>query len=171
MIDSSLRTVFLLVFLTGTFAAATAQPGTSLTPQHSPEPQQKSSPAEDISGMYSFLHEGEFVQIDLQGDAMTGYISRQGDTESDHGAFLDQWFSKGAVTGHDVTFTTRPLHGVVFEFKGKFERGPAKTKDTDGYYVLSGTLTRIVTANQKTTSQSRQVEFKLLGQPQEEPKK
>ncbi len=122
--------------------------------------------------MYSFLREGEFVQIDLQGDVMTGYISRQGDLESDRGAFLDQWFSKAAVIGHDVSFTTRPLHGVVFEFKGKFERGPAKSKDVDGYYLLRGTLTRtVVDANQKATSQSREVEFKLLGQPQEEPNK
>jgi hypothetical protein len=103
---------------------------------------------------------------------MTGYISRQGDVESDRGAFLDQWFSNGLITGHDVTFTTKPLHGVVFGFKGKFERGPAKSKDVDGYYILKGTLTRTGTdANQKTTSQSREVEFKLLGQPQEEPKK
>ena len=122
--------------------------------------------------MYSFLREGEFVQLDLQGDVMTGYISRQGDLESDRGAFLDQWFSKAAVMGHEVTFTTRPLHGVVFEFKGKYERGPAKSKDVDGYYVIRGTLTRtVVDANQKATSQSREVEFKLLGQPPEEPKK
>jgi hypothetical protein len=165
---SRLRLLFLLLTLAGTYAAAQSGAAPRPQPQRTPsqnEPQQKSSPAEDISGMYSFLHDGEFLQFDLQDQVLTGYISRRGDEESDRGAFLDQWFSKAAVIDHDVTFTTRPLHGVVFDFKGKFERGPAKTKDVDGYYILRGTLT------QKTTSQSREVEFKLLGQPQEDPKK
>lgn len=123
--------------------------------------------AEDISGMYSFLKEGEFVQINLEEDGVSGYISRLGDLESDRGTFIDQFFSKASVQGHDVTFTTKPIHGVWFEFKGRFDRGPAKTKGEDGYYVLRGTLSEFVTDSaQKTTSRSRQVEFKLLAQPQ-----
>jgi hypothetical protein len=101
--------------------------------------------AEDISGMYSFLREGEFVQINMEENGVSGYISRLGDLESDRGVFLDQFFDKASVEGHDVFFTTKPLHGVTFEFKGRFERGTAKTK--------------------KATSRSRDVAFKLLGQP------
>lgn len=169
MIYPYFKTLFLLVLLLA--ATLAAQDGAKTRPQNA-EKQQKSSPAEDISGMYSFLHDGEFVQIDLQGDVTSGYISRQGDLESDRGAFLDQWFSKAAVIDHEVSFITRPLHGVVFEFKGKYERGPARTRDVDGYYIIRGTLTRtVIGADQKATSQSRTVEFKLLGQPQDEPKK
>jgi len=52
---------------------------------------------EDISGMYSFLKEGEFVQINLEKTAVTGYISRMGDSDSDNGVFLDQFFAKADV--------------------------------------------------------------------------
>ena len=123
--------------------------------------------AEDISGMYSFLKEGEFLQITLEKSAVTGYISRMGDSDSDNGVFLDQFFAKADVQGHDVSFTTRALHGVWFEFKGKFDRGPGKNKGDDAYYVLKGTLKEMTTAGDKTvTARSRDVEFKLLAQPE-----
>jgi hypothetical protein len=125
------------------------------------------APAEDISGMYTFLREGEFVQINLEENGVSGYISRQGDLDSDRGAFLDQFFDKASVEGHDVFFNTRPLHGVTFQFKGRFERGPAKSKAEDGYYILRGTLTELTTSGDKATSRSREVSFKLLGQPPE----
>jgi hypothetical protein len=128
----------------------------------------KAAPAEDISGMYSFLREGEFVQINLEQNGVSGYISRQGDLESDRGAYLDQFFEKASIEGHDVSFTTRPLHGVVFEFKGRFERGDAKSKTSDGYYVLRGTLTELASNGDKKTARSREVAFKLLAQPPEE---
>lgn len=122
--------------------------------------------AEDISGMYTFLHEGEFVQINLDENGVSGYISRQGEMESDRGQFLDQFFTKAAIKGHDVSFTTKPVHSVWFEFKGRYDRGPAKSKTEDGYYVLKGTLTQYSTDTDKNTvSRSREVEFKSLGQP------
>src|SRR6516165_4306574 len=121
-------------------------------------------PAEDISGMYSFLKEGEFVQINVDQEGVSGYISRFGDLDSDRGTFLDQFFSKATVQGHDVAFTTKQVHGVWFEFKGRFDRGPAKNKTDDGYYVLRGTLTEFSAAEGKeATRRSREVEFKLLG--------
>ena len=136
--------------------------------------QQKTLPAdtraaaEDISGMYSFLKEGEFVQINLEQNGVSGYISRHGDLESDQGAFLDQFFSEASVHGHDVAFVTKPIHGVWFEFKGRFDRGPAKTKKEDGYYLVRGTLKELTTgADKKTTTRSREAEFKLLAQPDE----
>ena len=123
--------------------------------------------AEDISGMYSFLKEGEFLQISVEKTAVTGYISRMGDSDSDNGVFLDQFFAKADVQGHEVSFTTRPLHGIWYDFKGKFDRGPAKTKSVDGYYILRGTLKELTNAPDKTvtTTRSREVEFKLLAQP------
>lgn len=118
--------------------------------------------------MYSFLKEGEFVQINLEQAGVTGYISREGDMESDRGQFLDQFFSKASVRGHEVAFTTKQVHGIWFEFQGRFERGPGKTKAQDAYYILRGTLTENHTdANANKSSRSREVEFKWLGQPEE----
>ena len=164
---------------------------------------------DDISGMYTFLQEGEFVQINVESPGrqfvkvpmprdpssmkvenvpdggqtnvntvytppapeklpvgnkplvVTGFVSRFGDTESDKGAFLDQFITKGTLYGNEISFTTKPLHGVWFEFKGKLERGTAKTRAEEGYYVIRGTLKRFTTdANKKTTSQSREATFK-----------
>ncbi len=162
-----LKTSFLLLAAS---ALAFGQNGKPV-PQSNPAQArpQAPAPAEDISGMYSFLKEGEFVQINIEDDGVSGYISRLGDRDSDRGTFIDQFFSKASVQGHDVAFTTKPIHGVWFEFKGRFDRGPAKTKTEDGYYVLRGTLNEFVAdSEQKTTTRSRQVEFKLLGQPQDD---
>lgn len=149
-------------------ATAVAQTRVSLTAKENARPAKNvNAAAADISGMYSFLSEGEFVQITLEPNDVSGYISRKGDLESDRGAFLDQFFDTASVKDHDVAFTTRPLHGVRFEFKGRFDRGSAKTRQQDGYYVIRGTLTEYLPgANGKeASSRSRQVEFKLLGQP------
>jgi hypothetical protein len=132
-----------------------------------PQPRNVNQASADISGMYSFLSEGEFVQITLEPNDVSGYISRKGDLESDRGAFLDQFFDVASVKDHDVAFTTKSLHGVRFEFKGRFDRGPANTRQQDGYYVIRGSLTEYLpAANSKgISSRSRQVEFKLLAQP------
>lgn len=161
-----LRTALLLL-LTAALAAHAQNASQGKAAQRDSGP----PPAEDISGMYSFLKDGEFLQINLEPDGVSGYVSRRGDLESDRGAFLDQFFSKASVHGHDVTFTTKPVHGVWFEFKGQFDRGPGKTKSEDAYYVLRGTLTEFTTgADRTSTSRSRQVEFKFLAQPDQEPK-
>jgi len=169
-----LRSLFPILLLLSTLAAAqSGKAGDNNTAQEHANQQiaieKAAAPAEDISGMYSFLREGEFVQINLEQNGVSGYISRRGDLESDRGVFLDQFFSKASVQGHDVAFTTKPLHGVTYEFKGRFERGPAKSKAEDGYYVLRGTLTEIVSdGSNHSTSRSREVVFKLLAEPQDE---
>ena len=122
--------------------------------------------AEDITGMYSFLKDGEFIQITLEKNLVSGYISRQGESDTDHGVFLDQFFDRADVQGHAVSFVTKPLHSMWYEFKGKFDRGPAKAKTDDGYYILRGTLKEFTTNADKSVSRrSREVEFKLLAQP------
>lgn len=137
-------------------------------------------PAEDISGMYSFLNPGEFLQINLEDDGVTGYLSRRGDLESDRGTLLDQFFEKASVQGHEVNFTTKVVHGEWFEFKGRFEHGRGKSKGQEGYYVLRGTLTEF-SGDTETSSNTElprnnakdvsahphQVEFRLMAQPQE----
>jgi hypothetical protein len=127
--------------------------------------QTPAAPAEDdYSGMYTFLREGEFVQITVE-DAgrVTGFVSRYGDSESDHGAFLDHFFKQGKLDGHDLKFTTETVHGTWFEFNGKLDRGPAKSRAQEGYYVVKGTLTENVTdAAKKVSAKAREVEFKLF---------
>jgi len=117
---------------------------------------------DNYSGMYSFLQEGEFVQVTVEDEGrVTGFISRFGDGESDRGAFLDQFFKDGKLDGQNLTFETKIVHGVFFAFRGTAERGPGKTTDDEGYYLLKGTLTESHTdANKKTDSKSRQVVFK-----------
>jgi hypothetical protein len=125
-------------------------------------PAQNATPAEDYSGMYSFLQEGEFVQITVE-DAgrVTGFVSRYGDSESDRGAFLDQFFKEGQLDGTKLTFTTETVHGVWYEFKGTVERGEGKAPDDEAYYIVKGTLTEHRTDVKKTvTSKSREVQFK-----------
>ena len=154
---------FLLLLTAFACAQNSGKPGEAPPPA---APASANTAAEDISGMYSFLKDGEFLQINLDANGVSGVISRQGTQESDRGQFLDLVFSSASVKGHDVSFATRPVHGVWFEFKGRFERGKAKDKTQDGFYLLRGTLTEFTTdANKKTTSRSRSVDLKWLGQP------
>ena len=117
---------------------------------------------EDYSGMYSFLRDGEFVQITVEDKGrVTGFISRFGDSESDKGVFMNQFFKSGKLDADKLTFTTDSVHGVWFEFAGTAVRGPGKKPDEEAYYLLRGTLTRFGTdAEKKTTSQARTVELK-----------
>jgi hypothetical protein len=145
----------LFVFLGYIFAAQDASqnaPGTK--------------PAENYSGMYSFLQDGEFVQITVEDEGrVTGFISRYGDLVSDRGAFLDQFFKHGKLAGNQLSFTTQTVHGVWYDFKGAVERGQGKNPGDEAYYLLKGTLTQYNTdADKKTSSRSREVAFKSFPQ-------
>ena len=134
----------------------------SLSGQNPPQAATPANPAADYSGMYSFLEEGEFVQITVE-DAgrVTGFVSRYGDSESDRGAFLDQFFKQGKLDGTKLTFITDTVHGVWYDFKGTIERGAGKTPEDEAYYVLKGTLTEYRTdPNKKVTSKSHEVQLK-----------
>ncbi len=132
-------------------------------------PPQTSTPmkaTEDYSGMYSFLQDGEFLQITVEDEGrVTGFISRYGDSQSDHGSFLDQFFKVGKLDGSKLSFTTETVHGVWFEFKGAVGRGEGKTPTDEGYFVVKGTLIEYNTnAAKKVTSKSREVQFKSFPQ-------
>lgn len=111
------------------------------------------------SGMYSFLKDGEFVQLTVEdGGSITGFVSRFGDGESDKGAFLDQFFKTGKLDGNKLSFTTEVVHGVAFDFQGAVERGEGKNPGDEAYFVLKGTLTENISdANKKVTPRSRPV--------------
>jgi hypothetical protein len=137
-----------------------------LTSQTAPPTQTPTKPADEYSGMYSFLQDGEFVQVTVEDQGrVTGFVSRYGDLQSDRGAFLDQFFKQGKLDGNKLTFTTETVHGVWYEFKGAVERGAGKNPGAEAYYVLKGTLTQYSTdASKKTSSRLREVAFKSFPQ-------
>ncbi len=122
---------------------------------------QNSSPGtpDDVSGMYTFLQDGEFVQFSVQDGRLSGFISRYAD--GDRSLFLDHFFTDTTLNGPDLSFKTKIVHGVSFGFKGRFERGPGKTRGEEAYYVVRGTLTQYTEdAAKKVNAISREVAFK-----------
>jgi|SRR5215471_3632787 len=136
---------------------------------NAPKPQSSASQtksADDYSGMYTFLREGEFVQVTVEDQGhVTGFVSRYGDLDSDKGAFLDHFFKEGKLEGNKLTFTTETVHGVWFEFKGTVDRGQGKNPGDEAYYVLNGKLTEYSSdQNKKTAPKSREVALKSFPQ-------
>jgi hypothetical protein len=132
-----------------------------------PDKAPASLPGSEYSGMYSFLRDGEFVQVTVENQGrVTGFVSRYGDLESDRGAFLDQFFKQGKLEGNRLTFTTETVHGIWFEFRGTVERGEGKKAGDEAYYLLKGTLTENSTDGAKKTS-SRSQEVALKSFPQD----
>lgn len=127
-------------------------------------PAAKSGP--DYSGMYNFLRDGEFVQVNVEEQGkVRGFISRYGDSESDRGVFLDHFFKEGKLEGNQLTFTTDTVHGVSYEFRGSIERGEGKNPGDEAYYVLKGTLIEnSMDQGKKTSSHPRQVALKMFPQ-------
>lgn len=123
-------------------------------------------PGSEYSGMYSFLRDGEFVQVTVEGQGrVTGFVSRYGDLESDRGAFLDHFFKQGKLDGNKLSFTTETVHGIWFEFRGTVERVEGKKAGDEAYYLLKGTLTEYSTDDaKKTSSRSREVALKSFPQ-------
>src|ERR1700758_2984675 len=146
---------------------ACAALGLAQSPQDKPaptEPKPVSRAGTQYSGMYTFLQEGEFVQVTVEDEGhVTGFVSRFGDQESDKGAFLDQFFKTGKLEGNKLSFTTEVVHGTGFEFKGTVERGDGKKPGDEAYFVLKGTLTQNDSdVNKKVTSHSQAVVLKMF---------
>ena len=112
--------------------------------------------------MYSFLQEGEFVQLTVEDNGtVTGLVSRYRDVGADQRTFVEQFFKQGKMDGKNLTFTTKIVENISFEFKGTVERGEGKTPADEAYYLLKGTLTQNKTgSDKKTTSESQPVELK-----------
>jgi hypothetical protein len=146
---------FVVVLLLAFGVAAQTSPPDS--PDASP-----SSSAEDYSGMYSFLKDGEFVQLTVEdGNRVTGFVSRFGEQDSDHGAFLDQFFKEAKLEGKKLSFVTQTVHGVRYEFNGTVERGAGKNVGDEGYRVLRGSLVQFTSeAGKNISAKSQAVLFK-----------
>jgi hypothetical protein len=116
---------------------------------------------QEASGEYQ-LGSGELVEIDLQPDRLSGFITRFGDRTSDQGTPLTFFFATSRLAGQQLAFTTRQVHGVWFSFEGTIVRGSARTRDQQGYYMLQGRLVMHDAANQ--TEQARMVSLPLAKQ-------
>ena len=118
-------------------------------------------PATDPSGMYSFLKDGEFLQITLEEGELSGYVSRFGESDSDRGQFIDQFIDKGSLKNDHLTFTTKTVHGVWYSFDGSISRQAGKQPSQEGYRLIKGTLKQHATdANKVDKVSERNVEFK-----------
>jgi hypothetical protein len=150
------RALQLTCFVLLAFLLVSAQPDKAPVPL----------PGSEYSGMYSFLRDGEFVQVTVEDRGrVTGFVSRYGDLESDRGAFLDHFFKQGKLAGNKLTFTTETVHGIWFEFRGTVERGEGKKAGDEAYYLLKGTLTENSTDDaKKTSAHSREVALKSFPQ-------
>jgi hypothetical protein len=153
----SISVLFLLSLLIAAPASGQSKPAPTTA---------DSAQSNDISGMYSFLREGEFVQINIEEQGVvSGFISRYGDSQSDKGAFLDQFFEKASFANNHLQFKTKPVHSIWFEFEGEVGRGTGKTPTDDAYRVIRGKLTQHeMDSAQKDSAKSRDVEFKSFPQ-------
>jgi hypothetical protein len=115
----------------------------------------------EASGEYT-LGSGEYVDVELQPDRLTGYITRLGDRESDEGTPLTFFFATSRLAGQRLSFTTRQVHGVWFSFDGTIVRGNARARDQQGYYLLEGRLVLHDVASQ--TEQARMVSLPMARQ-------
>ena len=153
----------LVILLVAIAAASSSQDSKIPTPKPAqPTTGQESKVAREYSGMYTFLKDGEFVQISVEDEGrVTGFVSRYGEGDSDKGAFLDQFFRSGKLDGDKLTFSTETVHGMWFEFKGAVERGEGKNPSDEAYYVLKGTLTDNTSdAEKRVTTHAREVVMK-----------
>lgn len=115
----------------------------------------------DISGSYSFLREGEYLQITVENGKLSGYLSRFGDADSDKGQFINQFFDKTRLEGSRLTFDTKIVHGVSYDFSGVVSTTPGKKPGEEGYRVIRGRLIEHTTdEKQQEKTLQRQVEFK-----------
>jgi hypothetical protein len=104
-------------------------------------PSKPNDAATNPSGMFTFLKDGEFVQISLEDGKLTGFISRFGETDSDKGQFIDQFFDKASLEGEHLYFKTKTVHALWYELDGTLTVVPGKQVGDEGYRVIRGKLT------------------------------
>jgi hypothetical protein len=159
---SKSRAIFVAAAFFAVYAFTSSAQDSKTAPSNPSTSPHEAQSGREYSGMYSFLKEGEFVQITVEDEGrVTGFVSRYGEGQSDKGAFLDQYFRSGKLDGNKLNFSTETVHAVWFDFKGTVERGEGKRAGDEAYYVLKGTLTDNTSdAAKKVTTHSQEVELK-----------
>ena len=110
--------------------------------------------------MYSFLHEGEFVQIEVEQGRVGGLVSHFKDEDLNKAEFVDQRFEHAKLDGSTLSFRTKPAGGVWFEFSGTVKQDPAKAPGDDAYWTVSGTLTERHTAQGNAAEKMRRIKLR-----------
>lgn len=91
---------------------------------------------EEASGEYVLDEHGSVIEITLERNHLTGYVTRmEGDTA------LTLFFDKNSINGNRLSFTTKTIHGLRYAFRGVITRGEAPELSSTGYYRLTGELT------------------------------
>ena len=120
-----------------------------------------SVPLQEVSGIYSFLREGELLELNIQEGRIIGDIQRFGSGPSDGGVMLAHFFENAALNHNQLEFTTKTVHGVYYAFTGRIERGEGKTRAQEDYYRITGDLTEYTSdAAKKFSARRREVTFK-----------
>ena len=133
---------------------------TALAAEHKAKVQEPPVPT-DLSGTYSFLREGELLELNLQEGQVIGDVQRFGITDADRGVLLTHFFDKATLHKERLEFTTKTVHGVYYRFSGSIERGEGKTRAEEDYYRIVGTLTEYAgDAGKKVSARKREVAFK-----------
>jgi hypothetical protein len=115
----------------------------------------------DITGLYSFVNEGEFVQIEANDGNVGGVISRFKNEDREKAEFVDQYLEQGKLEGSTLSFRTAPAaDGIWFEFSGTVERGGAKSPQGEGYWNVRGKLTEHSNVDGKATEKVRELTLK-----------
>jgi len=121
---------------------------------------------DDISGVYSFLREGESIQLNVDHGKLSGWVSSFGFLDSDKDTLLDRFFDKASLQSGRIYFLSRRIHGCWVEFTGRVSRGEGRVRGQEGFYVLTGTLTQYTTdAETKVSARQREVIFKSAFDP------
>jgi hypothetical protein len=87
---------------------------------------------------------GEVIEIILDGNGLTGYIStveHSGSGRSAKDVALTYFFDDTELAAKTLNFTTHAVHGKWYSFNGTIARGNVAEKTKEGYYLLQGTLT------------------------------
>lgn len=132
--------VLVLAALIGPVAMGQSAPGLHRRGETPPNVQTQtekgySTLPEGASGEYELDEKGSVVQITIERNRLSGYI-----TKMDHGTALTFFFSRAAVHGKRISFTTMTVHGIHYSFQGEIVRGKAISPALTGYYRLRGDL-------------------------------
>lgn len=90
----------------------------------------------NASGEYIIDEEGSVVEITIEHNQLTGYITKLVERESTLTFFFDQT----TLGGRQIRFTTKQVHGMWYSFDGEIVRGQATSEAENGFYLLRGSL-------------------------------
>src|SRR3954468_1262899 len=117
-----------------------------------------------FANSYTFLAADEELELStVPGNILLGYVSTHGVGDTDRHLLLAMFFQKGTINGDEIYFITKPVHGLRYEFKGKIERGTAKSPAEEGYFQITGRLTQHLANDEgKAAFSAREITFKSM---------